>query len=288
MSELLSPEWEKRTKERYELEKARDVRLASFGDTSFGRHEDLELIVRDVLKKGPSLQNILCVGVGRRIKCIQPAIIGKQEELLESHCGTYPFEISATAEGLEKDYEMTLIDIEEENLNLIKSTETFFVELETREGNRKISDSVRRYLQDTKQDMLDNYPVAIPRTFKEKAANGKIRFVQGDIVISDLSPYGPFDFANCLNVFMHLPFQYRGNPSTVFGKEILILALYNIIRSMKKDGIFVVDQKINDNTGLCVSTKYLIDRLFRERGMAKVEEIINIDSKADYLVARKL
>ena len=236
-----------------------------------------------LLQKGPEKQNILHVGVGRRYQ-FPPTATGGINSEGTPVCGTHPLEIAAILEGLSKDHQMTILDIDAENLALIKNAETFPVEQEARFRNR----SLQRYLRNTRQTHADYNLINIPETFKRKRASGEIRFLEGDVVISDLSSYGPFDFIQCLNVFFHLPFQYRGSSNDGAGREILTLALYNLIRNLHQNGVLLAEERNNDSTGLNIPTKHILDEIFCKRGLVKIERVVEESSKTRDIFIRKI
>lgn len=162
------------------------------GESFFGRHSDLDPLVEKILSDIPSPINIAFVGIGR------DAQKGK------TACASGPFELAALLEYMQKDYQMTLIDLSGDSLMAAQNREDIF-------GSVKVDDP-RQYIKHTGFNPLikklpdgqEIFEFPIPSSFKTKRETGEIRFIQGDIVSGDFSNLPQHQFVNCLNVLPHL------------------------------------------------------------------------------------
>lgn len=226
--EVASPEWIAKELQNYRGPHPN----ATLGRTSFGRNHSAEKVLRKYVEKRKNASpDILYVGSGY--------------DTAEWGCASGPFEIAGMHEGLGKrGYGMTVLDIEQRNLDLARSREKVYrrhvSDMHDSEGNQ--IDAFLQYAKDTRPRSLskdaydrdhllvtDFVEAEIPRSFGKKRRSGEIEFEKGDIVT-----YQPgdkkFDLVHCCNVLVHMR---RWQDVT--------LALYNIGQRLKRNGLALVD-----------------------------------------------
>ena len=281
MVELLSSEWEAEVIRDY---KCPFMEGDNFSTYFFGRHSKLEDRLRDCVVPMKSDANILYVGVG------------KDGDKGVVRCASGPFEIAAILEGLEKkDYRMTIMDIDRESLEIVRTREEVFYQSFNR------GDSIRdiiweQYLRDIGLDeCIDTMGdkiirrAKIPKLFEQKRKEGFINFIPGDIVTTNIKPHGPFDLVHCVNVLDHLYDETSHNGK--IADNALILAVYNMARNMSKNGILIVNDSHHDDWFWDTRVKYRMNRdngyLKRRMGLDILEEVKDT-SKHSYLFFSKI
>ena len=173
---------------------------------------------------------------------------------------TYPTEHIELSNLLsEKDYRMTILDSDA----------------------RALHDAVKI---DGAVDEITMEWVEPPLSFHRKKKNYEVSFVLGDIVTFDLSPYGPFDIVQCLNVLRHVGPEYDAKAAN----EAATLGILNMSRNMKKGGIMVIDDIRYNLPNLSHYRRKPGKRLLKELGLEEAEEPIKSPEKSFYLFYRKI
>jgi|GEM_PF-4932188 len=172
----------------------------------------------------------------------------------------YPTEHIELANLLrEKDYKMTVLD----------------------RDARALHDAVKI---DGVADELAMEWVEPPRSFHRKKENGEINFVLGDIVTFNLSPYGPFDIVQCLDVLRHVGPEYDAKAAN----EAVTLGILNMSRNMKRGGIMVIDDVRYNLPNFSYYRRKPSKRVLKELGLEQSDEPIRSPEKSFYLFYRKV
>ena len=258
----------------------------------FGRYPEIDTILREYFSKLPTNPNILCVGVGMN------------EEGNSS--GTLPIELSSILESKGKEYKMVIIDTESRILDILKKKEevSFGLDyhLSQKSGNLEVLkeenwNSWVRYLQDTSQKIPDlnclmkeahdkgiekiALSSKLPSRYEEKIVKGDVSFIYGDVITYDLSSFNQFDFIHCLNILCHIPSEQGWT-----NEKILDRALNNLVNSLQKGGILLVDDYSDEWMGEFVPTAWAIERLSKKKRIVSIDKGIN-DGKSTYLFVKK-
>lgn len=131
-------------------------------------------------------------------------------------CSYNPYVVAAHLGGRDIDFEMTLVDIDEEVIENIRNkrhivipTHAYDHSVTDRFGYRHTWD---KYLMDTKQlgrrrslDGTEGVRIAnVPSVFLKKLESGEISLVHSDIATANLGKTQTFDYVDCQNVLYQL------------------------------------------------------------------------------------
>ncbi len=262
-----------------------------FSTTIFGRHHKLSEPIGRYLQELKPAPSILQVGVGAD----NPAAGSFAYE---------PLDIVAALDSIGRDFRMVVLDISGSNLAGMNGKQT----VKYRPGQQSPEQVAvwHKYLRDTNQSPLirrsyrrdDLVEAPVPRSFRSRVEKKQIEFVKGDVVLTDLRRFGPFNFIRCLNIFPHL---YSSDVD--LADASIILALYNMSQSMANGGILMVDDGRNDydlaallHPDPAVARRLFWDTFVRNKlereGVGEelklsVEEEIRVNDAEYYLILRK-
>lgn len=265
------------------------------GQTNFLRGTASIEILQKILPEIGRQPNILLVGLGL-----------DAEPLL---CCYVPYRIAAHLEGINVDYQMTLVDVNPEVITDISGRTRLFLTCRQYGGQLRtnLENAWIQYLDDTGQTNnvtfereagLNFYPYLqrdvdgfsyrnyldrgifvanVSAQFRSKLVDGGIRLILNDVAVADLGDPGQFDFVECVNILYLL---------TTEGQQ---LALANIAQSMAAGGRLLIND-IGGYTGTPMFRRlggWLDNKKLKQLGL-EVEEITKARQSSQSALLRRV
>ncbi len=239
-----------------------------FNDSCFGRHYILNPALEEIVSGLSKKPNVLYVGVGR------------DDARFMNSCASGPIELAAMLGYFGKDYRMTILDLNEDNLKQAEEKEEIWLKPRRSPRSRlEMWGNYLRYVGAVQRRTIrygDEVLCAeVPQEFRQKIKKNQVSFVRDDIVTMDpLKKEERYELVHCLNVLVHL------------GKdELVYAALQNLSGLSADNATLVLDREENRVLGWNSRADSVI-RNSPELGLC-VQQSIDSSISYNYIIARR-